>query len=706
MAGSAMTWEIAVARIAVEWAALSGYASDILFDPAYCADVDCLVMVLGITEDALAVGLQPVWRERLLVLPLQAAEPMGAACETQEAVGLHACLDAEDEAQCCAAQALAHIAKRRFPVALVSSDRVLTRRVRALLDGAGVAMRDENGWKLSTSNAAAAVMALLQACAWNASTDQVLNWLKATPAGFVVHLDGIEAALRREQVRDWRQVATLPRIQKNPDWLAAVQTVNALRDGCKSPRSLAQWLVWLRGALTACGLWSHLEEEGAGQQILVTLRLQGEMDATTDALLSESLWSQRRFEPAEFSQWVNDALEGESFKPAYPDQEQLVILPMSQMLGRPFAAVLLAGCDAVRLQSAPDPQGHWTAAQRLALGLPSREVLQAHVLAAWHSALQTPLCDVFWRTGDETGEALLASPLVQLLELSQTPCAPADDPRVTRTLPGTPTARPLPVGKDVPVPYLTQGAYDDLRLCPYRFFAMRQLGLKQVDELESEVDKRDFGVWLHAVLHHFHQALAKQGAITSVQRQALLEASSVVITESMGLPEGEFLPFAVSWPAVAASYLGWLQTYESQESAVYQSGEMDKVVQLGTLEIRGRIDRIDSLPDGRVMVLDYKTENNAKTKARANDPLEDTQMAFYAALLPDDTLRGGYINIAEKKTECIEQPHIVEARDALIEGMLGDLQQISEGAVLPALGQGIACEYCQARGLCRKDFWK
>jgi ATP-dependent helicase/nuclease subunit B len=47
----------------------------------------------------------------------------------------------------------------------------------------------------------------------------------------------------------------------------------------------------------------------------------------------------------------------------------------------------------------------------------------------------------------------------------------------------------------------------------------------------------------------------------------------------------------------------------------------------------------------------------------------------------------------------------VEARDALIEGMLGDLQRIADGDALPALGQGAACDYCQARGLCRKDFW-
>ena len=27
------------------------------------------------------------------------------------------------------------------------------------------------------------------------------------------------------------------------------------------------------------------------------------------------------------------------------------------------------------------------------------------------------------------------------------------------------------------------------------------------------------------------------------------------------------------------------------------------------------------------------------------------------------------------------------------------------GEPLPALGEGKACEYCAARGLCRKDFW-
>jgi ATP-dependent helicase/nuclease subunit B len=127
---------------------------------------------------------------------------------------------------------------------------------------------------------------------------------------------------------------------------------------------------------------------------------------------------------------------------------------------------------------------------------------------------------------------------------------------------------------------------------------------------------------------------------------------------------------------------------------------------LGDVKLIGRIDRTDRLPDGMSLVLDYKTESSAKTASRVREPLEDTQMAFYAALLPDDTLQGAYINVGERDgTKTYAQPELDDARDALIEGVLDDMARIADGAPMPALGEGSACDFCQARGLCRKDFW-
>lgn len=155
-------------------------------------------------------------------------------------------------------------------------------------------------------------------------------------------------------------------------------------------------------------------------------------------------------------------------------------------------------------------------------------------------------------------------------------------------------------------------------------------------------------------------------------------------------------------------YLEWLAEHEADEGAVFVEAEPWKEVPLGSVKLVGRLDRVDATPDGRAFVIDYKTESVDKTKDRVKDPTEDTQLAFYAALFPDDSLRAAYVNVGEKAsgTRTVEQTDVIAARDALVAGVMDDLARIGRGAALPALGEGTVCEYCAARGLCRKDFWE
>ena len=266
---------------------------------------------------------------------------------------------------------------------------------------------------------------------------------------------------------------------------------------------------------------------------------------------------------AEFSAWVNDALEAASFKPEHPVREDVVILPFHQLLGRPFAALVLAGCDEVRLPVAPEPPGPWTAAQRPGLGLPARAALEAQLRAGWRSALQTPHCDILWRSGDDAGEPLLPSPLVQalLLQALQEHAKPhqlAPDPRALRPLVAQPVRRPLPTASQLPINTLSASSYEDLRRCPYRFFALRQLGLQEDGEIDTELDKREFGNWLHRVLGSFHEALHESPRPHGPDRARLLESTADDVTRALGLDEGEFLPFAAAWPQVRDGYLAWL----------------------------------------------------------------------------------------------------------------------------------------------------
>ena len=77
----------------------------------------------------------------------------------------------------------------------------------AMLANLGVAVRDETGWKLSTTRAAASIMSLLRAAAWDVSSDAMLDWLKNAPVFDAAAVTSAEKELRKDGLRQWRQVS-------------------------------------------------------------------------------------------------------------------------------------------------------------------------------------------------------------------------------------------------------------------------------------------------------------------------------------------------------------------------------------------------------------------------------------------------------------------------------------------------------------------
>jgi len=63
----------------------------------------------------------------------------------------------------------------------------------------------------------------------------------------------------------------------------------------------------------------------------------------------------RRIELSAFTAWANNVLEDASFKPARPASAQVVILPLSQLLARPFGTIVLPSTDEVHLPMSPEP---------------------------------------------------------------------------------------------------------------------------------------------------------------------------------------------------------------------------------------------------------------------------------------------------------------------------------------------------------------
>ena len=679
--------EAAVGRIAIAWAGGSDYATDVLFAPRVADALDALLIVPGLLPDPLTETLAEHYFEKAVLLQPESDAALGH-------IALHTCADAEDEAERAAACVLRQIEVGRVPVALIAGDRLLTRRINALLIERGAQLRDETGWKLSTTHAAAQLMAALHACAPRASTDEVLDWLKLAPAFDARQQRALERSLRRDAVRGWPQAALLTGDQP------LTQHIESLRAPMIAARSLVDWLPALRTLLQGCGLWPLLAADVAGNAVIDALGLSDE------ALADWRDWpaAQRRMGLAEFTRWVGEALEAASFRPPHPAAAQVVVLPLTQLLGRPFAALVLPGADEQRLPAAPEPPGPWSAAQRQALHLPTREDLRDAQAAAWALALRVPQVDVLWRNTDDSGEPLLPSPLVQSLQLQELAALGAEG-REARFIQIRPTERPQPRGDALPTQPLSASGYEMLRACPYRFFALRQLGLAEEGELDVDIDKRDWGNWLHDTLRGFHEALR---VAPDADRLTLIDAAAEAATEALGpgLEPGEFMPFAVAWPTLRDAYLQWLAKHEAG-GAQFKLAEESIDTQRGPLRLKGQIDRIDEVTDGATLLIDYKTEPLARTRDRIKAGNEDTQLPFYALLSGADAPRAAYLNLAEREAPSLhELPELPMLAAQLYEGMAYDLARIAAGEPLPALGEGSVCGWCDARGLCRKDFWK
>ncbi|MGM9428526.1 PD-(D/E)XK nuclease family protein [Hydrogenophaga sp. MI9] len=713
-------WESLVASLALAWAGNASYPTDVLWTgvAAPGAVADRLWVLQGFQHDPLGQALGVHWGERA-----ELSDPFGllagGAGAAPEVLTLQSCADAEEEAQRTAATVVARINQGRFPLALVANDRRQTRRVSAMLSGAGVSLCDETGWKLSTTHAAAQVMAVLRAADPRARMDDVLDLLKQGAAWPPAQVEALELAAREAGVSAWkaavRHTASAPLI---PEGFAA------LLESLQAARPLERWLDALRAALQASGLWERLAADAAGQGTIRALRLD---EGASEELLqvgmavAESGRPGARLGLSAFSAWVRDVLEGASFKPVSDPDAQVVILPLSQLLGRGFSTVVMPGCDELTLDPDRGQQSPWTAAQCEQLGLPGRAALMEAQAQAWQAALRAPQVDILWRR-QEGGEPLSPSPWVMALPGFDDRQAAANTFCAPRPLSPVAVAHPLPIAPDLMPSALSASAYQDLRDCPYRFFAMRQLRLSEADELEAEPDQRDLGNWLHAVLRRFHEERGdgRPGRDTDTRR---LDQIGEEMATEMGLQVDEggagFLPYQAVWPALREGYLDWLAGHEGGDGRpgpMFARAEAELSANLPPWRLYGKLDRIDQQhsPEGPLpLVIDYKTESRDKTNRRVKDPFEDTQLAFYAALLPDETLRAAYLSITDGRsasgregaTHLVEQPFVLQAREHLREGIVQDLGRVAAGHALPALGEGMVCEYCAARGLCRKDFW-
>jgi ATP-dependent helicase/nuclease subunit B len=713
--------ERALGRLALEWAAAAPPpGTDRLFD---LEPAGWVVLQVGGAE-ALARSLidhaAPATPCLWLDADVDAATPF-ADLPAATLCRIERCDDFEAEAWRCAARVLRHLSLGEQPVALVAQDRLLVRRVRALLAREGAALHDETGWKLSTTRAGAGMRSVLTCARDDASTDDWLEWLKCCAAasaearrwvpGLPEALDSLEQSLRAQKLRLARDVS-MDRLSTRPAalWQAAHSVLQPWTQATR--RSGTGWIELLRATLRATGQLAALEADDAGRQVLAALHLDAAGLPAGSGLAGEML------DVDEFTDWLDSVLELAPFLPPLAGPAQVVVTPLARAVLRPFAAIVFPGADQRHFGAPSQATGLLSDAECRALGLPDRAARRDDQVRAFAQLLRCPRVSLLYRASDG-GEPQCASPWVELLRLAlhrqrgADGAWPPDDPFLPQTLQPTPQARPRPAAPALLPQRLSASACEALRACPYRFFALRMLRLSAPEELDADLEKREYGTWLHAVLQRFHvERIAPDAFDAEADR---LHAIAREVAQEQGLEQADLLPFSATFARLVPRYLAWLHERDA-DGALWLDAELSRTVQppgWGAVQMHGVIDRVDCVNSRGVPVtqlIDYKTGSSQALRDAIKQG-EDTQLPFYAALMAGQSEAPGdfsalYLMLDESdKVREVPHPGVQESAAALVDGIGHDLARLAGGAALPALGEGSACDHCDARGLCRRDHW-
>jgi ATP-dependent helicase/nuclease subunit B len=603
-------------------------------------------------------------------------------------------------------------------VAVVTEDRRLARRLRALLERAGIALQDQGGWALSTSAAAAALHAWLDSFERRFQFRPLLMLLKsgffeADPLALrvlerdLVYRHGVEAGLDRYLAR----AAQWPQLRGLLERLA--EAARGLPSTGR-PRLLGDWMAGVERSLRALGLWQRFAEDEAGRRLLDIL---GELGAAFTQRPQSADWH-------EFRALLDRAIERATFVPPQAGRDRRVrLLTLEQSAGLRCDALILAGATRGQIPGPPPGEPFFNQSVRGELGLPSLAQRQALALTRLRRVLHAaPRLRVTW-AAEQPGEPAQLSPWIEAMEsrakhggfvlrdpdlaaragtaaVEIAAASPAPAQRRTRPRPAAPVER-LPRE-------ISATAHQRLVDCPYQFFASACLGLRAEQAPDEDPDRSDYGQRVHHILEAFTQEAGRElpppftAPVTPANR-AQAQARLEQIAEAVFAPDLQSRALAHVWitefRGAIPALLDWLEQRQARE--VQAEVEYRCEFTPGR-SLSGKADRVETEPGGGLTIVDYKTGRPPQRGEVESG--ESVQLAHYALL--DERVRAvEYLPLREEHKPLRIDNGLDELRARVGERLAVTLRRLAEGAPMPALGDSGSCAWCDFQGLCRRGDW-
>ncbi len=526
--------------------------------------------------------------------------------------------------------------------ALITPDRMLTRRVAAMLDRWGIEPDDSAGRPLALSPPGRFLLQVAALFGRPASSEALIALLKhplahtgADRGNHLRHTRDLELHLRRYGPPAPRRPDILDWAAKRDDRTAWAAWLADRIDGTDDPGDLpltdhvARHLALAEALAQGAGDGeSELWKENAGEEARRAMD-ELEREAPFGGTLS----------PADYLTLLRTLFQGREVRDPVRPHPDVMIWGTLEARVQGADLVLLGGLNDGTWPQLPSPDPWMNRRMRLDAGLllPERRVgLAAHDFQQAVAAPEVVLSRAIRDAEAQTVPSRWLNRLTTLLEgvapdalaamrargAAQLALAEAlDDPgpqvnRATRPAPRPPVeARP----KGLSVTEIQTLIRD-----PYAIYARHVLGLRPLEPLHRGPDARLRGSALHRVVEEFVRDLWPRGGNRAA---ALAELVDRVLAEEAPWPATR-----AAWAARLLRVAPWFLAGE----AARQGKDRPLAFEVkGTAEplpgfaLTGKADRIDAGPDGRAVIYDYKTGSLPSPKEQKSF---DKQLPLLAAL--------------------------------------------------------------------------
>lgn len=248
------------------------------------------------------------------------------------------------------------------------------------------------------------------------------------------------------------------------------------------------------------------------------------------------------------------------------------------------------------------------------------------------------------------GESVLRpSPLVvPIAETVPEECAPAfprhadamytaraSEPMLDARAPALDTSRPARGGT---------GVLKDYVACPFRAFARHRLGAVALDEPAPGLSAMERGLLVHGVLARIWGELRDSQTLQDIAPADLdvliaRHARSALAERRAGRPALGAVFEDIERACIEKLVHAWLDVERSRAPFRVLGCEQERPMEIAGLAMRARIDRVDELPDGSRIVIDYKT-GKANASGWSGERPDEPQLPAYACFAVEGDVAG------------------------------------------------------------------